>query len=712
MAIIVSILAILAVIVLEVAPLFGRAGAETLASFQVPELKNPLAIGTDEYRELGYAIVPAGIRFFRLKDGSRVSLDHPGPQGEAMVATVSDRGRGSVAVGTSDGRAILTDVGFTVSFSATDARREIAPRLSVLSQTKLDPAGRPIEVLTHYSREGTTVLIGATGPRKLTLVTQRRKKSLVGEGKLVESRRDLELAAAGEIRALLVDNRGDDLFVGTSKGTVQRVDLRDPANPRPAESVEATRNGSEVTVLGFLLGDRTLLVGDQAGGVSSWQLLHPQGAELALVRIYDFTPHPAAVRSISISQRDKGFVTLDQDGGLFIRYGTTGQTLLALQSGALDARAVALTPKSDGVLAAAAGGRFSLWSIDNPHPEVTLKSLFGKVWYEGYEKPEYVWQSTGGTDDFEAKLSLFPIFFGTIKGTIYALLVAVPLALLSALYASQFMHPKIKAYVKPIVEVMAALPSVVLGFIAGLWLAPRLEVILPGLLVLPVAVPLLILLTLGAWRLTPVSFRQHLKHGTEVNLLLPVVLVGFVISFALGTYLDSLFPGGDYRTWIRNALGMSFEQRNSVVVGIAMGFAVVPIIFTITEDSLSNVPRHLTAGSLALGATRWQTALRVVLPTASPGIFSAVMIGFGRAVGETMIVVMATGNTPIMSFSPFNGFRAASANLAVEMPEAAKDGTLYRVLFLTAFLLFLMTFTVNTLAELVRLRLRKRYQAI
>jgi phosphate transport system permease protein len=712
MSIIMSILAILGVIVLEVAPLFGRADAQPLSSFQVPELKSPMAIGTDEYRELAYSVIPAGIRFFRVKDGSRVSLDHPGPQGEAMVACVSDRGRGSLAVGTTDGRAILADVGFAISFSPTDAKREITPRLSVLAQAKLDPGGRPIEVLTHYSREGTNVLIGATGPRKLTLVTQRRKKSLVGEGKLVESRKELELPIQGEIRALLVDGRGDDLFVGSSKGAVLRVDLREPATPRTAESVEATRNGAEVTVLGFLLGDRTLLVGDLSGGVSSWQLLHPTGTDLGLVRIYDFTPHPAAVRSISVSQRDKGFVTLDQDGGLLVRYGTTGQTLLGLQSGALESRAVALTPKSDGVMAAAAGGRFSSWSIDNPHPEVTLKSLLGKVWYEGYEKPEYVWQSTGGTDDFEAKLSLFPIFFGTLKGTFYALLVAVPLALLSALYASQFMHPKIKAYVKPLVEVMAALPSVVLGFIAGLWLAPRLEVILPGLLVVPVAVPLLILLTLAVWRTTPVSFRQHVKHGTEVNLLIPVVLVGFAISFVVGTYLDSLLPGGDYRTWLRNSMGLGFEQRNSVVVGIAMGFAVVPIIFTITEDALSNVPRHLTAGSLALGATRWQTALRVVLPTASPGIFSAVMIGFGRAVGETMIVVMATGNTPIMNFSPFNGFRAASANLAVEMPEAAKDGTLYRVLFLTAFLLFLMTFTVNTLAELVRLRLRKRYQTI
>jgi phosphate transport system permease protein len=143
-----------------------------------------------------------------------------------------------------------------------------------------------------------------------------------------------------------------------------------------------------------------------------------------------------------------------------------------------------------------------------------------------------------------------------------------------------------------------------------------------------------------------------------------------------------------------------------------MGFAVIPIIFTIAEDSLSNVPSHLTAGSLALGATRWQTALRIVLPTGSPGIFSAIMIGFGRAVGETMIVLMATGNTPLMDWSIFNGFRALSANIAVELPEAPEGGTLFRVLFLGALLLFFMTFTVNTAAELVRLKLRKRYSML
>jgi phosphate transport system permease protein len=158
--------------------------------------------------------------------------------------------------------------------------------------------------------------------------------------------------------------------------------------------------------------------------------------------------------------------------------------------------------------------------------------------------------------------------------------------------------------------------------------------------------------------------------------------------------------------------GLSYEQRNSLVVGVMMGFAVIPIIFTISEDALSNVPPTLRSGSLALGASRWQTAMSVVLPTASAGIFSAVMIGFGRAIGETMIVVMATGNTPIMSMNIFDGMRTLSANIAVEIPEAPHHGTLYRTLFLGALLLFLLTFVVNTVAEVMRQHLREKYKTI
>jgi len=350
------------------------------------------------------------------------------------------------------------------------------------------------------------------------------------------------------------------------------------------------------------------------------------------------------------------------------------------------------------------------WGVDNPHPEITLKTLFGKVWYEGYSRPAWVWQSTGGTDDFEAKFSLTPLVYGTLKGTFYALLFAVPLALLAAVYVSEFMHPAVKGYVKPAVEIMAALPSVVLGFLAGLWLAPAVERVVPGLFLLPAVETVVILAALLVWRALPLGVRGRFRQGTEVFVLVPVVLLAAWIALTLGGLVEQRLLAGDYRGWLLAALGLTYDQRNSLVVGVAMGFAVVPLIFTIAEDSLANVPQHLRAGSLALGASRWQTAVRIVLPTASPGIFSAIMIGLGRAVGETMIVLMATGNTPVMDWNMFSGFRALSANIAVELPEAPEGGTLFRVLFLAAFLLFCLTFVLNTAAEMVRLRLRRKYR--
>jgi len=520
----------------------------------------------------------------------------------------------------------------------------------------------------------------------------------------------LKDAVEGTVTALALDVRGEDLFIGTAAGRLVRYDLRDRATPVRAESVEMAR-GTPITVLRLLNGDRTLVAGAGSGDVSSWQVVAPEeGGPPRLTRIHEFARHGAPVVAAAVSRRDKGFVTIDRGGVAHLSYGTSGAKLLEIRAAGNAARAIVYAPKADGIISIDERGALGHWRLDNAHPETTLRTLFGKVWYEGYRSPAYVWQSTGGTDDFEAKFSLTPLIYGTLKGTFYALLIAVPLALLAALYVSEFMHPSVKAWVKPMVEIMAALPSVVLGFLAGLWLAPIVERVVPGLLVLPVVATVAILVALALWRLVPAPTRGRMRPGTEVFILLPVVVGATAVAFALGGLIEARLLGGDYRSWLLSALGLSYDQRNSLVVGIAMGFAVIPIIFTIAEDSLANVPQHLRAGSLAIGATRWQTAVRIVLPTASPGIFSAIMIGFGRAVGETMIVLMATGNTPVMDGNIFSGFRALSANIAVELPEAPEGGTLFRVLFLAAFLLFCLTFAVNTVAEFVRLKLRQRYR--
>jgi len=273
-----------------------------------------------------------------------------------------------------------------------------------------------------------------------------------------------------------------------------------------------------------------------------------------------------------------------------------------------------------------------------------------------------------------------------------------------------------------VMEIMASLPSVVLGFLAALWLAPVLETRVPSLLLILILLPLTVLGAGSLWTSLSMRVRKWIRPGYEWIALFPIVTgacwAGWVLGPALEHYLFRVLDPhtglhvADFRLWWTQVTGLPFEQRNSLVVGFMMGFAVIPIIFTISEDSLSNVPKSLSSGSLALGASRWQTAMRVVVPTAFPGIFSAVMIGLGRAIGETMIVVMATGNTPIMDFNIFSGMRTLSANIAVELPEAPYLGTLYRALFLGSMVLFLMTFVMNTVAEIIRQRIREKYRTV
>jgi phosphate transport system permease protein len=221
----------------------------------------------------------------------------------------------------------------------------------------------------------------------------------------------------------------------------------------------------------------------------------------------------------------------------------------------------------------------------------------------------------------------------------------------------------------------------------------------------------IVLFSLMWWKV-PASVKTLIPDGWQPALLvIPIIVIAWS-CVAVSPYVEYWLFDGDIRIWMSETLGIGFDQRNALIIGIAMGFAVVPTIFSIAEDAIFSVPKHLTSGSLALGATPWQTLVRVVLLSASPGIFSAVMIGFGRAVGETMIVLMATGNTPVMDFSVFQGMRTLSANIAVELPESEVDSTHYRILFLAAFVLFIFTFFFNTIAEIVRQRLRKKYSSL
>ncbi|MBT5029595.1 MAG: ABC transporter permease subunit [Nitrospina sp.] len=702
-----SILAILFVIVGEFYPLFKE---PTLTLDR--ELKTrsvPLAVGIDPYQEKAYAVEKDGIRFYSLLGKKFISQPEIPEWNSAQVTGVFASQKDFLVLGLSDGRIYPMQIEFRPSYDS-ESRRTIEPFLLVEDAFQIQNDGSPVTLLAHLKNEQGYQIAAQSAKGQVSLVSVRLRKTMMGTTRKSISQKTISVPVQGEITAMVFDEAHNNLLLGTSYGQIFQVDLDDPEHP--SQLVGATRRpGVAVTHLGFVLGGYSLIVSDSDGAVFSTQLQKISAGKFKLTKIYDFQPHENQSHLFSISLRNKGFLTGSKKM-VRLHYGTTGETQLSLSvPDNAEYKAITLAPKFDGILAADTTGTLHLWKMNNPYPQMSIKSLFSRVWYEGYDEPDYVWQSTGGSDEFESKLSLVPLIFGTLKGTLYAMLFAVPLAIFAAFYTSQFMDPGLKRTIKPTIEMMAALPSVVLGFFAALVIAPQVETFLPGLALMPFVVTGLILLALLVHEKVPaLKFMAH--SGKEIYLLVFITFLGGLLSFWMGTLVESSVLMGDHRIWLKQVFEVTYDQRNALVVGLAMGFAIIPIIFTIAEDSLSNVPGHLKASSLALGATPWQTALKVILPTASPGIFSAIMVGFGRAVGETMIVLMATGNTPIMEWSIFNGFRALSANIAVELPEAPEGGTLFRILFLAAFLLFVMTFVINTIAEVVRLRMRKKYQGL
>lgn len=728
-AVILSILAILVFIGIETIPLFQSVKSELTSSFilrESPDLASYslettdektfpfLATGLEEYREIGFVVTDDGlVTFLSLKNGKSIKQIPLTELGESKITSsfVSVNNK-LYSFGTNDGFILPVQTEYKINF--VGEQRNITPQIKqgdlfkvgdgtldiIAYEESVDGSGSAAAAYTSSGELIFTALVESDDIFASSDEPEQVVNSLT------------EQLNGNKVTTIELDKPLENLFVGTDNGKIFHWDVSDKKNPEFLRAIDATESpNTAITALSFLLGDRSLLVGDEAGNVSVWFEVPDSSSPTGdvLTRIHQLTPLELPVTQISSSARDRGFIASDTGGNINLYHATSGQLLKEFKTGGSSVQRLAFAPKSNGVLAIDNEGKVYNWYVDNPHPETNFKTLFGKIWYEGYQKPEYVWQSTGGTDEFEPKLSLTPLAFGTLKGALYALLFAIPLSIFGAICVSQFMHPSLRNTIKPIIEIMAALPSVVLGFLAGLWLAPIIEKIIPAVFTLPIILTLFTLITVAVWHNVPRSIKGRFKIGTELFILIPIILIGVLFSLWLNQPIENALFGGSYKEWFYSVLGLQYDQRNSLIVGFAMGFAVIPIIFTISEDALSSVPKHLTAGSLALGANRWQTAIRVVLPTASPGIFSAVMIGLGRAIGETMIVLMATGNTPIMDWSLFNGFRALSANIAVEIPEAPHGGTLYRVLFLAALLLFFFTFIVNTAAELVRQRLRKKY---
>lgn len=779
-------------------------------------------LGVNEYETLSWALLPDGtFEVTRLDTGE--TLERVDVDGDAQFSAFAlEDQRAQIAVGYPDGTIRVGTIGFDTSFTDVEHAPEGLRGLQVgqigadgpllyerVNPTQFrtqrfavnlnDPAplspGHAVRLLDVSVRPTGPIIAAVTddGALHVKVITQRRNLltgkttvSFSGGQTPVET-----VAQRGMPTALMLSGVADNAFLVWADGTLVRYDTLDPAAARPVETVDVVSEGLTVTSLSYMLGKTSLVVGDSNGDIGVWFRTKPERAETAdgstLVRAHFFEGDGAPVTALAPSLRSRLLAAGFADGSAALYQVTAGRALGRAPGATGDpVRALRLSPK-EGALYGLSDNSIVRWEASASYAAATPASLVGKVWYEGYPEPMHVWQSSSGTDDFEPKFGLMPLIFGTIKATVYSLLFGAPIALLAAIYTSEFLAPKTRMRVKPIIEMMAGLPSVVLGFLAALVFAPFIENWVPETLSLFVTFPVTLL---GAAHLLQALPTQAARTADRYRLPLMLLCAPVAVGLALlvGPVFESAFFSGDIKAWLDGQVGNgaggwmllllplsgvlvalasarfvrpvmrakgnawprqkialaslgvfglgvvatlllavalseglaavdldprgtfvdTYVQRNALIVGFVMGFAIIPIIYTLAEDALSSVPEHIRSASLGAGATPWQTAVRVVIPVAMSGLFSALMIGFGRAVGETMIVLMAAGNTPVMEWNIFNGFRTLSANIAVELPEAVQGSTHYRVLFLAALSLFVMTFVVNTFAEVVRQRFRKR----
>lgn len=720
----------------EVVPLFRPASIAHVASYQVPgPAGETLHVAMERYMEVGVRFAADGsVVFFDPVTGEIKKTERlPIPEGVTITSFAAAEPRTQVvAFGLSDGRFIIAQHDYTLSYP--DDVRLVTPRLVYpfdAEPMEADSEGWAITAIgVQRSTDGSIKAAVATEDGRLRLIEFAVRRTLFAT-ETTRNAYDLATPNAAINRLMLSIDMGD-LLVGDDQGFVHYYNIARPASARLVDSQRAIggsrltvhgseqepetvhrepKTGPEVTTMTYLLGTVSLVVGGSDGSLTQWMLVRDDENVRHLTEVRSFQPHESAVMDINPEYSRKGFITASKTGHIGIHFATSQRTLLSRQLVDDEIRFAMLAPRANGMFVLDASEYLHFYTVRNDHPQSSFSALWQEVWYEGYAEPQYRWESSSATDEFEPKFSLVPLTVGTLKAAFYAMLFATPLAIMGAIYTAYFMTPKLRGIVKPSIEIMEALPTVILGFLAGLWFAPFVENHLPAVFSVLILMPVGILLFGLLWTRVPKQVRDNIPAGWEAALLVPAILVIGWFCVMMSPLMDIWFFGGDMRQWFTD-IGMTYDQRNAMVVGVAMGFAVIPTIFSITEDAIFNVPKHLTQGSLALGATPWQTMMRVVILTASPGIFSAVMIGLGRAVGETMIVLMATGNSPVTNFNIFEGMRTLSANIAVEMGETDVGGTHYRILFLSALVLFTLTFMFNTAAEVVRQRLRKKYASI
>jgi len=778
-----------------------------------------VAQAIDNYGSMSWNLMSNGYFLVQDLDTGKILDRIPVDEGRVPRCWAFAGPEGKCIFGFADGSVVLAEVSFTTKFLDDEdvpadyhdlqpgARKtwrngslERTPegqlRFQVLTVTRdkaLPLSDTPIELIDLSGTSSGFALaaldsVGTFFYRTLTLKTN----MITGKVRVRSRGGKLELgtgnpAYSGDFDYLMLNDTGDLALLTAADGQTVLLQKTGSVFAETGTQDLAPAEGAAVTSMAFLTGKVSLAVGDSNGGLAVWFAIRGTGGDPARMELaHHLETGRAPVTALGASYRSRMLAAGYADGVVKVFHVTSHRGLGEVTFNDGPVLLVTLAPRED-MLMAAESGATGVWRLDAPHADISPGVLFRPVWYEGYPGPAYVWQSSAASDSFEPKLSLMPLIFGTLKATFYSLLFGLPLALMAAIYTSEFLDRKSRSRIKPVIEIMASLPSVVLGFLAALVMAPLVEKVAVEVLSVILLSPFFVLLGAHLWQLLPSQLAARLNPYRPFAVL-GCLALGAWAGWQLGPAMENIGFAGDFKGWLDGRVGSgvsgwlglllvpcglfvswfngsygqglvrnrgaawgrtslalldlgrflasaaltvamalflgwlldssgwdprgsvygTYVQRNALVVGIAMGFAVIPLIYTISEDALTAVPDHLRAASLGAGATTWQTAILVVIPPAMSGLFSAAMIGLGRAVGETMIVLMAAGNTPIMDMNIFNGFRTLSANLAVELPEAVQNSTHYRTLFLAALVLFVMTFLLNTVAEVVRLHFRRK----
>lgn len=712
LGVIAALLLIFFYLVSEVAPLFAPADVKARPVYAVPGQGKTLYATVEEQGEVAMRVGDTGeVTFFDLTSGA-VRVQQLLPVNGLAVTAVTEVSpeRGELAASLSDGSIVQFTHEYKITYPGD--KRLITPAV-IYPKGEAPTPFMPEAAKGLVVRESgdTLSIFGIDAAKSVYMkVFSSETNAITGESTVtVAGELQFKPAVAADI--LLVEPLLAWLYVIDQKaGKIAFYKLDGAVEPKLVEIKEV---GSEVASAAYLSGGISIVLAQTNGLVSQWFPARKPDGEPYLARVREFDlPGDTKPTALGVELRRRGFAVGDDTGRVSLFYATSKRLLLTEKAHDKPVTQIAFNPRAQVVYTESADGKVHAYDIHNEHPEISFNALWGKVWYESYDEERWTWQASSASSDFEPKYSLTPLAFGTLKGAFYAMMFAIPLAIMGAIFVANFMSPELRQIVKPTVELLAALPSVILGFLAGLWLAPFVESNLPGVFLLLILLPLSVPIFGYLWLNMPAKLRYRVPAGWEGALLVPVIALVTWVCFGVAKPIEAMAFGGNMQAWMDSTLGIKYDQRNALVVGIAMGIAVIPTIFSIAEDAIFSVPKHLSLGSLALGASPWQTLVGVVMPTASPGIFSAVMIGLGRAVGETMIVLMATGNTPVTDASLFSGMRTLSANVAVEMPESEVGSTHFRLLFLAGLVLFAFTFFVNTLAEVVRARLRKKFESI